>query len=590
MIGVTLSFCCFLFLIILASFYFSKQRVNSLDNKFFSRLIVINIIGIFIDIAGYFSFRELGTDNIINIMISKVYLFYYLTYTFGFMLYVISIAHKGIGKYLKIIVLLYALVGAIMMSLPINLYFDNNVGYSYGPSVNFAYVLILGFGFVMLGSLFKNMRKVPVKKYIPLYTFIFMTIVSFIIQKNNPEITILLLSNSLVTFLIYFTIENPDVKVINELNRNKDILEKNNEDRSNLLFKMTQEVRKPVNNIDSLVNMIDTEKEYDKLEDIVTTIKSNTRQISYIVNDVLDVSDVDVRKIKIENNKYDVRVLFDEINLFIKDKVDVNVTYNSSISSELPKYLNGDNIKIKQAIMSILMNSVENTKRGFIDLNVSVIVKYDMCRLIITVEDSGCGMNIGKINDILTLDKPLDESDEKRLESMDVDLNITKKIINIIGGSMMIKSEVDKGSEFVVVIDQKIVSDKKDRIKTNYNNDKIRVLIVDDDLDKLNNEKEIFIKNDIDVVGTMYGLDVVNKIRASEKYDYIILDDDTVKGSAKSTLDDLKSIKGFDIPVIVMLDKNKKMIKEKYKEIGFSDYILKDDIEESINEFIKKIK
>ena len=590
MIGVTLSFCCFLFLIILASFYFSKQRVNSLDNKFFSRLIVINIIGIFIDIAGYFSFRELGTDNIINIMISKVYLFYYLTYTFGFMLYVISIAHKGIGKYLKIIVLLYALVGAIMMSLPINLYFDNNVGYSYGPSVNFAYVLILGFGFVMLGSLFKNMRKVPVKKYIPLYTFIFMTIVSFIIQKNNPEITILLLSNSLVTFLIYFTIENPDVKVINELNRNKDILEKNNEDRSNFLFKMTQEVRKPVSNIENLANMIDTEKEYVKLEDIVSAIKSNTRQISYIVNDVLDVSDVDVRKIKIENNKYDAKRLFDEINLFIKDKVDVNVTYNSSISSELPKYLNGDNIKIKQAIMSILMNSVENTKRGFIDLNVSVMVKYDMCRLIITVEDSGCGMNIGKINDILTLDKPLDETDEKRLENMDVDLNITKKIINIIGGSMMIKSEVDKGSEFIVVIDQKIVSDKKDSEKTNYNNDKKRVLIVDDDLDVLNIEKEIFLNNDIDAVGTMYGLDALNRVRNGEKFDYILLDDDTVKGSAKSTLDDLKNIKGFDIPVVVMLEKNKVMIKDKYKEIGFSDYILKDNIEESINSFIKRMK
>ena len=590
MIGVTLSFCCFLFLIILASFYFSKQRVNSLDNKFFSRLIVINIIGIFIDIAGYFSFRELGTDSIINIMISKVYLFYYLTYTFGFMLYVISIAHKGIGKYLKIIVLLYALVGAIMMMLPVSLYFDNNVGYSYGPSVNFAYVLILGFGFVMLGSLFKNMRKVPVKKYIPLYTFIFMTIVSFIIQKNNPEVTILLLSNSLVTFLIYFTIENPDVKVINELNRNKDILEKNNEDRSNFLFKMTQEVRKPVSNIENLANMIDTEKEYVKLEDIVSAIKSNTRQISYIVNDVLDVSDVDVRKIKIENNKYDARRLFDEINLFIKDKVDVNVTYNSSISSELPKYLNGDNIKIKQAIMSILINSAENTKRGFIDLNVSVMVKYDMCRLIITVEDSGCGMNIWKINDILTLDKPLDETDEKRLENMDVDLNITKKIINIIGGSMMIKSEVDKGSEFIVVIDQKIASDKKDSVKTNYNIDKKRVLIVDDDLDVLNIEKEIFLNNDIDAVGTMYGLDALNRVRNGEKFDYILLDDDTVKGSAKSTLDDLKNIKGFDIPVVVMLEKNKVMIKDKYKEIGFSDYILKDNIEESINSFIKRMK
>ena len=590
MIGVALSFCCFLFLIILASFYFSKQRVNSLDNKFFSRLIIINIIGIFIDIAGYFSFRKLGTDNIINIMISKVYLFYYLTYTFGFMLYVISIAHKGIGKYLKIIVLIYALVGAIMMSLPINLYFDNNVGYSYGLSVNFAYVLILGFGVTMLVSLIRNLRKVPVKKYIPLFTFIVMTIVCFIIQKNNPEITILLLSNSLVTFLIYFTIENPDVKVINELNRNKDILEKNNEDRSNFLFKMTQEVRKPVSNIENLANMIDTEKEYVKLEDIVSAIKSNTRQISYIVNDVLDVSDVDVRKIKIENNKYDARRLFEEINLFIKEKVAVNVNYSSSISSELPKYLNGDNIKIKQAIMSILINSAENTKRGFIDLNVSVMVKYDMCRLIITIEDSGCGMNIGKVNDILTLDKPLDEVDEKRLQNMDVDLNITKKIVNIIGGTMMIKSEVGKGSKFIVVIDQKIVLDNNEIIKHKYNYDKKRVLIVEDNLDILKKEKEIFKNNDIDVVGTMYGLDAVNRIRSGEKFDYIILDDETVKGSAKNTLDDLKCIEKFNMPVVVMLEKNKEMIKDKYKEIGFSDYILKEDIEKSIEKFIKSIK
>lgn len=589
MIGVSLSFCCFLFLIILASFYFSKQRVNSLDNKFFSRLITINIIGIFIDIAGYFSFRELGTDNIINIMISKVYLFYYLTYTFGFMLYVISIAHKGIGKYLRIIVLLYALVGAVMLSLPISLYFDNNVGYSYGPSVNFAYVLILGFGVVMLVSLIKNLRKVPVKKYIPLFTFIFMTIVSFIIQKNNPEITILLLSNSLVTFLIYFTIENPDVKVINELNRNKDILEKNNEERSNFLFKMTQELRKPVSNIDNLTNMIDTTKN-EKLEDIVNTIKSNTRQISYLISDVLDVSDVDIRKIKIESNKYDARRLFDEINLFIKDKVGLNVTYNYSISSELPRYLNGDYIKIKQAIMSILMNSVENTKKGFIDMNVSVIVKYDMCRLIISIEDSGVGMNISKINDILTLDKSLDDTDEKRLENMDVDLNITKKIINIIGGSMMIRSEVDKGSEFIVVIDQSIVSDKKDNIKTNFNENKKRVLVIDDDMDLLNKEKEIFIKNGIDVVGTMYGLDAVNKIRNNDIFDYIFIDDDTVKGSAKSTLEDLKSIDNFNIPVIVMLERNKELIKDKYKEIGFSDYILKDDIEKSITDYIKKMK
>ena len=409
------------------------------------------------------------------------------------------------------------------------------------------------------------------------------------LREINSGIIVINSSFSLITIIMYFTIENPDVKIINELNRNKDILEKNNEDRSNFLFRMTQEVRKPISNIDNLTNMIDTDK-YVKLEDIVSAIKSNTRQISYIVNDVLDVSSTDVRKIKIENNKYDAKRLFEEINLFIKDKVSENVKYSSSISSELPEYLNGDNIKIKQAIMSILLNSVENTKKGFIELNVSVIVKYDMCRLIITVEDSGVGMNISKVNDILTLDKPLDDKDEIRLANMDVDLNITKKIINIIGGSIMIKSEVDKGTEFIVVIDQRIETDKKSNIKTNYNDSKKRVLIVDDDLDKLNIEKELFIKNDIDAVGTMYGLDVVNKISTGEKFDYIILDDDTVKGSAKSTLDELKEIPKFDIPVIVMLEANKDNIKDKYKEIGFSDYILKDNLESSITEFIKKMK
>lgn len=588
MISVSLSFCCFLFLIILASFYFSKQRVNSLDNKFFSKLIVINIIGIFIDIAGYFSFRMLGTDNIINIVISKIYLFYYLTYTFLFMLYVISVAHKGIEKYLNIIGVLYCLLGLFMMFLPISLYMDDNVGYSSGPAVNFAYVIILSFVVIMIVSLIRNIKQVIIKRYIPLFTYIIMTVITFIIQKHNPEITILLLSNSLVTFLIYFTIENPDVKVINELNRNKDILEKNNEERSNFLFKMTQEVRKPISNIDNLINMINMD-EYSSLEDIVTAIKSNTRQISYVVNNVLDVSDMDIRKIKITNTKYDAKRLFEEINLFIKDKVGINVTYNSSISSELPDYLYGDYIKLKQAIMSILINSTENTKKGFIDLNVNVLIKYDMCRLIITVEDSGKGMNIGKVNDILSLDKPLDEDDYKRLNEMNVDLNIAKKIINIIGGSMTIKSEVDKGTEFIVVVDQKIHDDNNIKIKDENNDYKKRVLIVDDDLDLLKQEKKLLKSDFIDVVTTMYGADAVNKIRTGDMFDYIILDDNMSKQSAKATLDELKKLDKFNTKVAVMIEKEKEMIKDHYLEDGFDMYILKSNLEKELKKVTDKL-
>lgn len=595
----TFSICSLFYNILLMIVFFSKEKMKTIENKIYGYLIVSNFIGVVLAISSFYCILNLEETNIYNIIVTKGLLIYYAVWQILFGIYVFSISCDSKmsiekkKKYLNKVVTFYIplLIAAVIavIYLPLHNHTEGEVYYTYGMAANVLYLLtpivITSFGIRMLF----NYRNLKSKKYLPVFLFVLIGAVVTIIQRINPGMLLMTAMETFITVLMYFTIENPDVKVINELNRNKDILEKNNEERSNFLFRMTQEVRKPISNIDNLTNMIDTDK-YVKLEDIVSAIKSNTRQISYIVNDVLDVSSTDVRKIKIENNKYDAKRLFDEINLFIKDKVSENVKYSSSISSELPEYLNGDYIKIKQAIMSILLNSVENTKKGFIELNVSVIVRYDMCRLIITVEDSGVGMNIGKVNDILTLDKPLDDKEEIRLANMDVDLNITKKIINIIGGSIMIKSEVDKGTEFIVVIDQKIETDKKSNIKTNYNDSKKRVLIVDDDLDKLNIEKELFIKNDIDAVGTMYGLDVVNKVRTGDKFDYIILDDDTVKGSAKSTLDELKEIPKFDTPVIVMLEENKKMIKEHYKEIGFSDYILKDDIETSINEFIKKMK
>ena len=596
-IGLSIIITTFLYLMIVSIVYFSKPRIKSIENKVYSYLLLISVCNLVLEVGCCFFVAHRDSYRLINEIINRMFLLGLLSWLIIFTFYMVYISffknNTFYNKYRKecieICFLIFVILFGFILINPIY-YFSNNVyTYSYGPATDSLLVMGLISIIIDLICLIKNYKKIREKENYPLLILILVMILVAALREINSGIIVINSSFSLITIIMYFTIENPDVKIINELNRNKDILEKNNEDRSNFLFRMTQEVRKPISNIDNLTNMIDTDK-YVKLEDIVSAIKSNTRQISYIVNDVLDVSSTDVRKIKIENNKYDAKRLFEEINLFIKDKVSENVKYSSSISSELPAYLNGDNIKIKQAIMSILLNSVENTKKGFIELNVSVIVKYDMCRLIITVEDSGVGMNVQKVNDILTLDKPLDEKDEARLANMDVDLNITKKIINIIGGSIMIKSEVDKGTEFIVVIDQRIETDKKSNIKTNYNDSKKRVLIVDDDLDKLNIEKELFIKNDIDAVGTMYGLDVVNKISTGEKFDYIILDDDTVKGSAKSTLDELKEIPKFDIPVIVMLEANKDNIKDKYKEIGFSDYILKDNLESSITEFIKKMK
>ena len=596
-IGLSIIITSLIYLVIVATVYFSKPRIKNVENKIYSYLVLIGIFNLVLEVCCCFFVAHRNAFVLINAIVNRMFLLGLLSWLIIFTLYMLYISffkrtnfyHNHKKDCIGICFIIFMVLFAFILINPIYYFSNNAYTYSYGPATDS--LLIMGVISIVIDliCLIKNYKKIKQKENYPLLVLIVVMIIVAALREINPGIIVINSSFCLITIIMYFTIENPDVKIIGELNKNKQILEKNNEERSNFLFRMTQEVRKPISNIDNLVNMIDIEGEYVKLEDVVSAIKSNTRHISYIVNNVLDLSEIDSRKIKIQNSAYNAKRLFDEINMFIKDRISLDVTYNYTISNELPDYLYGDYIKIKQAIMSILINSVKNTKNGFIDLNVNVINKYDMCRLVITVEDSGCGMNIQEINDILSLDSQLNESDYKKLDEMDVDLSITKKIINLIGGSIMIKSDVDKGSEFIVVIDQKIVTDKNVKNKTKYDNHKKRVLIVDDVMDTLNKEKNIFIKNDIDVIGTMYGLDAVNRIRNGETFDYIILDDDTVKGSAKNTLDDLKSIDGFNIPVVVMLEKNKDIIKEKYKEIGFSDYILKDNLEFNIDEFIKKM-
>ena len=596
-IGLSIIITTLIYLVIVATVYFSKPRIKNVENKIYSYLVLIGIFNLVLEVCCCFFVAHRNAFVLINAIVNRMFLLGLLSWLIIFTLYMLYISffkrtnfyHNHKKECIGICFIIFMVLFAFILINPIYYFSNNAYTYSYGPATDS--LLIMGVISIVIDliCLIKNYKKLKQKENYPLLVLIVVMIIVAALREINPGIIVINSSFCLITIIMYFTIENPDVKIIGELNKNKQILEKNNEERSNFLFRMTQEVRKPISNIDNLVNMIDIEGEYVKLEDVVSAIKSNTRHISYIVNNVLDLSEIDSRKIKIQNSAYNAKRLFDEINMFIKDRISLDVTYNYTISNELPDYLYGDYIKIKQAIMSILINSVKNTKNGFIDLNVNVINKYDMCRLVITVEDSGCGMNIQEINDILSLDSQLNESDYKKLDEMDVDLSITKKIINLIGGSIMIKSDVDKGSEFIVVIDQKIVTDKNVKNKTKYDNHKKRVLIVDDVMDTLNKEKNIFIKNDIDVIGTMYGLDAVNRIRNGETFDYIILDDDTVKGSAKNTLDDLKSIDGFNIPVVVMLEKNKDIIKEKYKEIGFSDYILKDNLEFNIDEFIKKM-
>lgn len=583
------SFISVIYMVFFAFNFFIKKKIKSVELTIFKGLIIANLAALVVEIS--LVILIMLDSSLLDLML-KIYNVCLFSYVWIFGLY----SYYTLGKFKKfsfkskigIIYFLFYIIGSLLMLvLPVYLNSKDFEQYSYGPSVDLLFMCIGLIVSVTVFTMLKNIKNVKKIKCTPIIAFILFIGLTAIIQFIWPHILLANSFFSFVTFMMYFIIENPDVKIIHELNKNKDILEKNNEDHSNFMFRMTQEVRKPINNIDSLTNMIDIRNKYATLEDIVNAIKSNTRHISYVVNNVLDVSNIDIRKIKMIDSTYDIKRLFEEINLIIKNKVGNDVIYRANIANDIPKFLYGDYIKLKQVIMSILLNSVQNTKKGFIELNINILTKYDMCRLIISVEDSGRGMDIKKINDILTVDKPISEEEEKKIDLMDVDLNIAKKIINLIGGSMTIKSEINKGTEFIVVVDQKIADKSQNKFYKAGDIEK-KILLIDDELEKLQNEKKLFARYGINIVSTMYGMDAVDRVRTGEIYDYIIIDDDMINKSAVATIEELKTIDKFNTPVIVMLEKNKEMIKKHYLEKGFVDYLLKDDLENEIDRIVSK--
>lgn len=594
MIGISFSICCLMFLIILLVFYFSKQRLKSINNKLFTILMIINIIGVFIDVGGFVSFTYLGTQNYINIVISKVYLVYYLTYIFCFMLYIYNVSTKKIEKNLSKFIGVFIPIVIVIFLLPIELHFENNIGYSYGLSVNLSYGVAFSMILIMIYYLIKYVNRNGFKEYIPLCAFVILTVVTVAIQKINPEITLLLLTNTIVTYLMYFTIENPDIQMMEELYRNKKLIEKSSEDTSNFLFRMTQDIKKPISDIIDISNDMLSISDLSELKDGSKIINNKSRELDYLVNDALDVSLMSTKNLKIFKSRYNPLNLFNEIKVWAENEIDVKIKFEYYISSNIPSYLYGDSIKLKQAIYSVLVNSIENTKSGFISLSIDCIVKYDIARLLINVSDSGNGMDIEEVNSILSLNiddlAKIDLSSEKKIYN----LKEIKKMTMVMGGNLIVKSEVGRGTTTSITIDQKKVEDrnieiskKLDLYEQSLHKNK-RIMVVDDDAEELGRITSILEDREMNVSSSLFGRDLIEKISDKQSFDLIIVDDETSTISGYELLKELKKNKSFKIPVVIMLEDNKEFIKLHYLKDGFADVIIKSKLKSEIDRILKR--
>ena len=593
MVTFSFSICSLVFMLIFLITYFSKRRLKNKDNSIYSFLIITNIIGLIIDIIGYITMHNLNLNSFLNIIISKLNLIYYFTWLYLFVIYIIYISkitkNSIFSNISKIKYICYLINISFILILPLYINNEGDKIYSYGPSASYVYFISIIFAIIIIYCLFRNLKKITKKEFIPLILFVILGLIVMLVQMIFPTVLLLLYSESIITAIMFFTIENPDVKMLNELYKNKEIMESNYEDKYNFLFEITQESRNPLKSIENICSNIEEEKDIKVIKENVKDLSNLAKRLDFTINNVMNVSTLDAQKINIIDKKYNLKKVCEELTkrVSLENKKDIEFKYNIPHND---LYLYGDDMKIKQVLYSLIVNSLEKTNVGYVEFKVNVIEKYDYARVIFMVTDSGPGIEIDKINEILSSTGALDKEEVELLNKKEVDVKLCQKVIKLMGGNLMIKSDLGKGSEFILTIDQRVYHDETKSILSNYENvvnNYQKALIVSQDKTLISKVKNILNKNDVSYSVLYYGLDAVDKIKSHKKYDFILISDEMKEVSGLSTLKEMQKIKGFSLPCIVMLNESKKGLAKHYIEDGFSDYIINEDID-SLNKIIQK--
>ena len=551
--------------------YFSKDRIKTPENKIYSRLIIINFIGIILEIfctifAGY------AKENIIfYTILNKLFLIGLIVWgaVFGSYVFLISSAKKNeeeLKKYMKNVLRLYItliiIIAVLVAVLPVYFNYRNNyVMYSYGPAVNVVYSGIFITIFLTIICLIKNFKNIISKKYLPIYAYLFVgTIITFI-QKMMPELLLAITMDTFITVIMYFTIENPDKKLLQEIHASKKMADEANEEKSMLIYNMMGEIKDIAKDINISSNNILDSNNIEENKYYAREIISSNNKLYNMSDKIYNIDKIELNKIKTVKTKYNIKLLLKEIVSMYKTKIEAkNIEFRINIDNNLPVSLYGDSINLKKALSTIIDSSYNNTKEGFIELSVNAIIKHNVCRLIIKIEDSSIGIKTEEIEELNT----------------EGNIYNTKKLIAALGGTLLLTSRYNEGTIVTIILDQKInITNKKEKKDYTKYLDNKKILLVDDNESSLKLINKILTKYHIKVETTNLGKKALDKIRKGSKYDLILLDEEMPYMNGEEVLKKLKEIKGFNTKVLLLTKNNNIEYTEEYKENNFDDYILK---------------
>lgn len=583
-----------IYVLILSFVYFLKRKYNFLESRVYKSLLICTIITLVLDITSMFIIEKVRYLSFVRILLIKCYfisLFIWLIIFIGYVFLNKSdvkydnfkslLKDSSFGKVYYAIALILILMEII---LPVN-YMEGPVVY-YGKGVTLVYAVAIFGALSLLITLLFNSRKLSKNKNWSMLVSIVMLWLTFFIQMYYKETPIIGSGISLITLFLYFTLENPDIKYIDELNALKIKAEEANKAKTYFLASMSHEIRTPMNVIIGLSESMLSGEDTSSLYDDVKSINKAGETLLEIVNNILDITKIEEGRTTINNKPYNIADMVAEltsiVNISLSEKP---IKFSVETIGNIPSVLNGDEVKIYQVLMNLLSNAVKYTKKGSIKLQIEAVSFGNKATLTFKVIDTGIGI---KKSDYERLFKKFErlEQEQSNIQGTGLGLTITKKLVDMMGGKISFESVYQQGTTFTVVLEQEIVNKekikdfsaykaKKKTVDKYFDGSKFEILLVDDNALNLKVAEKLLKKYNLNVTSVSSGLECLNYTK-NKKYDLIFLDHMMPEMDGIHTLYNLKKrVTGFDTPVVVLTANAIEGSKKMYLAEGFCDYLSK---------------
>ena len=546
-----------IFSILLSIIYSFKTNFSISENKIYHSIIITTIITGLIEIYSFILVKNnIAVDSSLYLYTLKLLFLGFVIWLYSFTLYTVIVTlklkDKDNDKYRIILVIssiIFTILSIITIILPISINKVGDLLLPTGSGVEIIYLLAVLCFVIMIIAIISNHRELKNKKYYPVYFLLVILGIMILIQKIFPDLLLINFSLSIIIYIMYFTIENPDIKLSKELKYTKELLNKRNELASNTINNLIISIKEPLTEIANFSNKKINKNNISLSLEEIKELQKTTLSLVDKVNKVMDITRIESSDYSIKERKYQTSNLIDNIKGILEKN---NIEVNYEIST-LPKVLYGSDTNIVQTFSYLVDFISKNFENYTLSIKISNLLVRNKCHLKFSlVVDS-------KYNNL-----DMYEKDNKyTLSNKSIEYEIYEKLIDLQRGHNFISKEGSKVIfEFSLYQRQEEVKEINDNEEIEYfdASDK-NVLVALNSHNDIRNLSELLMNYNVNIT-TAGSVNELNELLSSNKtFDLVFLSDHIygidnydIKNTNdfKKTINKLSLVAGYKLEIVLV--------------------------------------